>query len=238
MRLFVTRKIENFRKILSKFVELIESQALTMDNPQAKMIPSMLDMVELERDRMVLERLKIDGISIQELSRESGLSESAIKKIEKRVMKRLEEKAAAALSGFDIKSVLLCKQYVLDHFEIHRTLRELKENPEITSYGLCSEKAQSTLEEIKDAMDSGKMIIAVVDGGELIGNPFEEKMEDLLIGKIADHCVVVIDLDTESQEAMLYDPAFGDIPLTVAIDVFKDAWDDSSNTCYIIGKES
>ena len=75
-----------------------------------------------------------------------------------------------------------------------------------------------------------------MDGGELVGNPFEEQEEDK-IAEIPDHVVVVISVDIEdAQEVVLYDPAFGDIPLLAGIDRFMDAWHDLENHIVKIGR--
>ena len=76
-------------------------------------------------------------------------------------------------------------------------------------------------------MESGSQVIAIVDGGELTGNPFDEALEDILVGEKPDHCVSVLNIDIPAGEVVLYDPSFGDIPLTVTLSKFLDAWADS-----------
>ena len=78
--------------------------------------------------------------------------------------------------------------------------------------------------------------MAAVDGGELIGDPLEERLEDILVGGIVDHCVVVLSVSIENDEVSLYDPAFGVIPLAVSIAHFMDAWKDSDYYCVIISR--
>ena len=86
--------------------------------------------------------------------------------------------------------------------------------------------------------DAGKQVLVAVDGGELIGNPFEERLEDALVGGIADHCVVVLNYDEEENKVMLFNPAFGDIPLTVSTETFLDAWEDSGNYTIEVSRPS
>lgn len=86
---------------------------------------------------------------------------------------------------------------------------------------------KSDLNKLTASIDAGKQVLVAVDGGELIGNPFDEKLEDALAGGIADHCVVVLSYDEEAEKVVLFDPAFGDIPLTVPAGTFLDAWEDS-----------
>lgn len=88
---------------------------------------------------------------------------------------------------------------------------------------------KSDLKKISAAVNAGKQVLVAVDGGELIGNPFEEKLEDALVGGIADHYVVVLNCNEKDNKVMLFNPAFGDIPLTVSSETFLDAWEDSGN---------
>ena len=75
-----------------------------------------------------------------------------------------------------------------------------------------------------------------MDGGELIGDPVEERLEDVFAGGIVDHCVVVLSIDIQADEVALYDPAFGVVPLTVTLAHFLDAWADSDYHCVLIDK--
>ena len=105
-------------------------------------------------------------------------------------------------------------------------------------FGLKVERVKdATLQDILQAREEGKQVIAAVDGGELIGDRLEEKLEDVLVGEIVDHCVVVLTADVEIDDVALYDPAFGPIPLSVAVDNFMDAWADSKFHCVLISKE-
>lgn len=90
---------------------------------------------------------------------------------------------------------------------------------------------------ISAAINAEKQVLVAVDGGELIGNPFEEKLEDALVGGIADHCVVVLNYDEEDNKVMLFNPAFGDIPLTVSTETFLDSWEDSGNYTIEVSKK-
>ena len=210
-------------------------------------VTAMLDMIELERDRLVLERIDVEGASYDELAAETGLSKANLYNIRKRALERLKKKARIALSDADALCAIRCEQYVLDMFGIHKPLFELKRLAEdkgwLTDtgvaienlgkipkhYGLTVRTYKSDINKISAAVDAGKQVLVAVDGGELIGNPFEEKLEDALVGRIADHCVVVLNHDEEENKVMLFNPAFGDIPLTVSTETFLDAWEDSGN---------
>lgn len=218
-------------------------------------VAAMLDMVELERDRLVLERIDVEGVSYDALAAETGLSKANLYNIRKRALERLKKKARIALSDADALCAIRCEQYVLDMFGIHKPLFELKRLAEdkgwLTDtgvaienlgkiprqYGLTVRTGKSDLSKISAAIDAGKQILVAVDGGELIGNPFEEKLEDMLVGGIADHCVVVLNYDNDEDKVMLFNPAFGDIPLTVSSETFLDAWSDSDNYTIEISKQ-
>ena len=208
-------------------------------------VAAMIDMVELERDRMVLERIDIDGVSYDELEEETGLSKANLYNIRKRALERLKSKARVALGDADHLCAIKCEQFVLDSFGVHKPLYELsaiaKANNWLTDDGMPPDHIGKTtkllgfsvktkkgiIEDLAKALDSNKQVLAIVDGGELVGNPFDEMMEDVLAGEKADHCVVVLNCDIDDNEVMLYDPAFGDIPLSVSVSKFMDAWADA-----------
>lgn len=87
----------------------------------------------------------------------------------------------------------------------------------------------SSIEDIQRALDSGEGVIVAVDGGELLRNGSEEAMEDLLVGKIPDHTVVVLSLDLLNKIIKIYDPNSVNPEDTYPLSVFEDAWSDSHN---------
>lgn len=218
-------------------------------------VAAMLDMIDLERDRLVLEKIDIEGVSYDELAAQTGLSKANLYNIRKRALERLKKKARIALSDADALCAIRCEQYVLDMFGIHKPLFELKRLAEdkgwLTDtgvaienlgniprqYGLTVRTYKSDLKKISAAIDAGKQVLVAVDGGELIGNPFEEKLEDALVGGIADHCVVVLNYDEDENKVILFNPAFGDIPLTISSETFLDAWQDSGNYTIEVSKQ-
>lgn len=218
-------------------------------------VAAMLDMIELERDRLVLEKIDVEGVSYDELAAQTGLSKPNLYNIRKRALERLKKKARIALSDADALCAIRCEQYVLDMFGIHKPIFELKRLAEdkgwLTDtgvaienlgkipkhYGLTVRTYKSDINKISAAINAGKQVLVAVDGGELIGNPFEEKLEDALVGGIADHCVVVLNYDEEENKVMLFNPAFGDIPLTVSTETFLDAWADSGNYTIEVSKQ-
>lgn len=224
-----------------------ESSDKTQRKDREMDVAALLDMIELERDRLVLEKIDVEGVSYDELAAQTGLSKANLYNIRKRALERLKKKARIALSDADALCAIRCEQYVLDMFGIHKPLFELKRLAEdkgwLTDtgvaienlgkipkhYGLTVRTYKSDINRISAAVDAGKQVLVAVDGGELIGNPFEEKLEDAIVGGIADHCVVVLNYDEEENKVMLFNPAFGDIPLTVSSETFLDAWEDSGN---------
>lgn len=90
------------------------------------------------------------------------------------------------------------------------------------------------LDAIRTELQVGHVVIAAVDGGELIGDSEGEKIEDLEEGEKPDHVVVVEAIDDnaiivcDSSTLQPYD--------TYPIDRFLDAWADSSFYLIIISK--
>ena len=86
-----------------------------------------------------------------------------------------------------------------------------------------------TIDDIANALDEKDSVIVAVDGGELLGNRADETVEDLLIGQIPDHTVVVLSLDTKSKTITLFDPNSSNTEDTYSIEQFMCAWNDSKN---------
>lgn len=88
---------------------------------------------------------------------------------------------------------------------------------------------KSTIDDIANALNENESVIVAVDGGELQGNSVEELKEDILIGQIPDHTVVVLSLDLLNNTITIYDPNSPNPSDTYSIGQFKDAWNDSTN---------
>ena len=166
----------------------------------------------------------------------------------------MEKIARIARATGDALCAVRCEEFVLHCFGIHKALDELKElavsegwlsdegalvedlGNTSRYFGLHVETEKNAdLPIITRALSEGKQVIAAVDGGELIGNPVEERLEDVFAGGIVDHCVVVLAVDIQADEVALFDPAFGAVPLTVTLAHFLDAWADSNYHCVLIG---
>ena len=88
---------------------------------------------------------------------------------------------------------------------------------------------KATIDDIAKALDENDNVIVAVDGGELLGNRADETIEDLMIGQIPDHTVVVLSFDEKSNTITLFDPNSSNAEDTYPIEQFKDAWNDSKN---------
>ncbi len=96
----------------------------------------------------------------------------------------------------------------------------------------------ASVDDIANALNENESVIVAVDGGELLGNRAEEIMEDIVIGQIPDHTVVVLSLDTDNRTITLFDPNSPNVEDTYPIEQFKDAWNDSKNYLVTITSNS
>ena len=201
------------------------------------------DMIKLERDREVLKKYFVEDLEPDVISEQFGISTDNLYNIKKRAINRLQQAARHATSEESLCAII-CEQYALDIFGIHKSLDALRalsaEKGWLTETGvtlenigtICRElglcvdsKFEGCLEDLESAIENGCQVIVAVDGGGLIGNQLEEEIEDAFYGQISDHCVVV--LAVEEDTVTLYDPAFGYTPLAVSKSHFIDAWEDS-----------
>lgn len=87
----------------------------------------------------------------------------------------------------------------------------------------------SSIVDIQKALESNEAVIVAVDGGELIGDKAEELKEDVLIGQIPDHTVVVLSVNRSNKTISIYDPNSVNAEDEYPINIFEDAWNDSKN---------
>ena len=217
-------------------------------------VAAILDLIENDNYRFVLQKHIIEGMSFDELEKVTGIKKTNLYNIKKRALNAMEKIARIARSRGDVLCAVRCEEFILHCFGIHKAVPELRDlaldkgwltedgtyvkdlGNTAEHFGLKAEKMEdATLQDIIKAIDEGKHVIAAVDGGELIGDPLEERIEDVFVGKIVDHCVVVLSISVENDEVALYDPAFGPIPITVSIAHFLDAWEDSHYHCVFVG---
>lgn len=94
---------------------------------------------------------------------------------------------------------------------------------------IVSRQYKCTIEDIASALEYRKYVIVAVDGGELIGDKRCELKEDILVGEIPDHTVVILSYDKVRQEITIFDPNSPNAEDTYPICQFEDAWNDSKN---------
>ena len=105
----------------------------------------------------------------------------------------------------------------------------------LETVGLTIDKSfDHSLEDLKKALDEGKDVIAIVDGGELIGDRKAEILEDIFIGEIPDHAVVVTHVDIKKDEIEVFDPQSHNEKDCYTTEQFLDAWEDSCRYAVII----
>lgn len=94
---------------------------------------------------------------------------------------------------------------------------------------LVTRQYNASIEDIATALKGNEYVIVAVDSGELLGNKADEIIEDLVIGQIPDHTVVVLSLDTTNDTITIYDPNSSNVEDIYPLEQFKDAWNDSKN---------
>ena len=94
---------------------------------------------------------------------------------------------------------------------------------------IVSRKYKCSIADVVEALNDNEYVIAAVDGGELLGDSCEERQEDILIGEVPDHTVVILSCNVEKQEITIFDPNSPNAEDTYPICRFEDAWNDSKN---------
>ena len=82
---------------------------------------------------------------------------------------------------------------------------------------------------IANALEAKEYLIAAVDSGELTGDMAFEAQEDITVGEIPDHTVVVLSYNDQEKTITIYDPGSPNAEDTYPIEQFIDAWNDSKN---------
>lgn len=86
-----------------------------------------------------------------------------------------------------------------------------------------------TIDDIANALNANEDVIVAVDGGELLGDRLSEIREDIIIGPIPDHTVVVLSYDAKKQTISIFDPNSPNSEDEYPYEQFADAWADSKN---------
>lgn len=165
--------------------------------------------------------------------------------------------AMAATCNEENYCSLECEKYILHRLEIEFDKEQILQNAirngwqkeggtalhnvgrHLESKGLVVTRQYNALiKDIANALDDNEYVIVAVDGGELLGNRTDERIEDILIGQIPDHTVVVLSLDEKSNTITLFDPNSSNAEDTYQLEQFKDAWNDSKNYLVTITSNS
>lgn len=156
--------------------------------------------------------------------------------------------AMAASCGEESYCSLECEKYILKSLDIDFNEQQLLDSAvrngwqkksgtalhnvgrHLENLGLIvTRQYKASVADIAKALDANDRVIVAVDGGELSGSRVEEMKEDILIGQIPDHTVVVLSLDMVRKTITIYDPNSSAVSDTYPIAQFEDAWCDSKN---------
>ena len=187
-------------------------------------VAAILDLIENDNYRLVLQKHVIEGMSFDDLEKVTGIKKANLYNIKKRALNAMEKIARIARSRGDVLCAVRCEEFILHCFGIHKALPELRD--------LALDKGWLTDDGayVQDLGNTAAHFGLKVDKLE----DATERIEDVFVGKIVDHCVVVLSATVQNDEVALYDPAFGPIPLTVSIAHFLDAWEDSNYHCVLV----
>ncbi len=86
-----------------------------------------------------------------------------------------------------------------------------------------------TLDDISKALNSGKVVITVIDNTELNLTPRQAMRQDIISGQNPNHAVVIKSIDIKKKKIEIFDPGVSEAPKTYPLDVFAEAWNDSIN---------
>lgn len=188
------------------------------------------------------------------LQRATEIDDGVEKLVRRDDIKSLPLTAVAATDGEESSSCgQHCEEFVLrrrgivfDEAELIHVAREngwlQEEGTRIGDIGNVLEKVGLhvtkefgyTLDDVQQMLADGKDVIAVVDGGELVGDRNMERMEDKYIGEIPDHAVVVTQVNQTKQTVEVYDPQSENERDTYPFEQFLDAWEDSGRYLVVI----
>lgn len=94
-------------------------------------------------------------------------------------------------------------------------------------------KRKASIEYLIHSLNNGNDVIVAVDGGELFdSDSIEEVLEDIYIGEIADHTIVVESYDANNDNICIFDPNNQETLQSVSLCCFINAWLDSK--CYLV----
>lgn len=92
-----------------------------------------------------------------------------------------------------------------------------------------SRKYDCTINDVTNALKHGDIVIAVIDNTELKLKPQEAERFDNQYGKLPNHAVIIKSVDVDNNRISLLNPGDSTEIQEFPLDVFLEAWNDSSN---------
>ncbi len=92
-----------------------------------------------------------------------------------------------------------------------------------------SRKYDCTINDVTKALKHGDVIIAVIDNTELKLKPQDAERLDLQYGKMPNHAVIIQSVDVSNNSISLLNPGDSTEKQDFPLDIFFEAWNDSSN---------
>lgn len=159
--------------------------------------------------------------------------------------------AMAAKNEVDNLCAIRCIGYALRHFGIDVTDEQILEEAEsagsLSEYGMpfgmlgefvrphglnTHYVAQCSVDMLRQELAQGKVVIALVDGGELTGDAALEQQEDNILGRYPDHVVVI---DSIAEDSITIRDSYTPQQLdTYPLATFVDAWEDSDRNVLVV----
>ena len=235
---------KSVRQYLADHPEQMESVMIMMDED--------FDIQLQDKDRTISSHSfdeELDAL-LDEIEFEEGDSDNASKDI-------LPLMSKAAQNTVDNLCAVRCEGYALRHLGIDVSDEELgriaeqkgwlhKDGMPLYNIGFLSGIYKSyiarsfycSLDDISNALKLGKVVITVIDNTELGLSPREAKRQDIVSGLNPNHAIVITSIDPRKNLIDIFDPGISDSPTTCPLDVFIEAWNDSSNYLVTISNHS
>lgn len=219
----------------------------SVDNIPAELLAAFIDgNASAQECREILEALPYDA-ELRELLRISQSVDTELGKLPNEC-EPIPMTAIAATCNSENLCSLECEKYILRKFNIEFDEEQQLQNAikngwqketgtalhnvgrHLEAKGLVvARQYNASIDDIVNALNANDSVIVAVDGGELLGNRTEEIIEDILIGEIPDHTVVVLSCDTVNNCVIVHDPNSPCTEDIYPIEQFLDAWNDSKN---------
>ena len=219
----------------------------SVDNIPAELLAAFIDgNASAQECREILEALPYDA-ELRELLRISQSVDTELGKLPNEC-EPIPMTAIAATCNNENLCSLECEKYILRKFNIEFDEEQQLQNAikngwqketgtalhnvgrHLEAKGLVvARQYNASIDDIVNALNANDSVIVAVDGGELLGNRTEEIIEDILIGEIPDHTVVVLSCDTVNNCVIVHDPNSPCTEDIYPIEQFLDAWNDSKN---------